>query len=373
MRILHLANDYSGSTVYKNLCLYLDKLGVEQIVYTPIRMQHQKGQNKIQFINNESRIFYKKTLNNYTRLNFYHKIRKINNDLLKTIPNISQIKVIHAHTLFSDGAVAYKLFKKFGTPYIVTIRNTDLNLFIKYMVHLRKLGIQILQNAKKIIFISTVYKKRFQNLSYMKDHIKSIENKLLVIPNGVDFFWIKNSSNRKERVNYPVQLLFIGNFGMNKNIGNLIDAVNLLNNKGGNYILNLVGGGRENKSVSKQITQNKFVKFYGAVYDKNKIRNIIRNSDIFTMPSKTETFGLVYIESLSQGIPVLYTKGEGIDEMYNNIGEVVDANSVTSISNGIKKICNNYTEYDFLPKEIVSNHDWNKIANQYHNIYQTII
>jgi glycosyltransferase involved in cell wall biosynthesis len=89
------------------------------------------------------------------------------------------------------------------------------------------------------------------------------------------------------------------------------------------------------------------------------------------MPSKSETFGLVYIEALSQGLPIIFTEGEGIDGFYEkNIGEAVDANDVKSIANGIFKISNNYLSYNFDPKEIVNNHNWNNIAQKYiKNIY----
>jgi glycosyltransferase involved in cell wall biosynthesis len=46
---------------------------------------------------------------------------------------------------------------------------------------------------------------------------------------------------------------------------------------------------------------------------KEKLLNNYRNSDIFIMPSYNETFGLVYIEAMSQGLPIIYTQNEGVD------------------------------------------------------------
>ena len=45
--ILHIANDYSGSTVYKNLIKELDNLGLSQVVYHPIKEKSRIGKNKI--------------------------------------------------------------------------------------------------------------------------------------------------------------------------------------------------------------------------------------------------------------------------------------------------------------------------------------
>lgn len=55
-------------------------------------------------------------------------------------------------------------------------------------------------------------------------------------------------------------------------------------------------------------------------------------SDIFVMVSHSETFGLVYIEALSQGLPILYTRGQGIDgTLKEKIGEAADSYDENSI------------------------------------------
>lgn len=50
---------------------------------------------------------------------------------------------------------------------------------------------------------------------------------------------------------------------------------------------------------------------------KKQLREAFSISDIFVMPSKPETFGLVYVEALSQGLPILYAKGEGFDGYFD--------------------------------------------------------
>ena len=47
LRILHITNDYSGSTVYMNLVRELDNLGILQTVYNPIREESKIDKNKI--------------------------------------------------------------------------------------------------------------------------------------------------------------------------------------------------------------------------------------------------------------------------------------------------------------------------------------
>ena len=89
------------------------------------------------------------------------------------------------------------------------------------------------------------------------------------------------------------------------------------------------------------------------------------------MPSKNETFGLVYIEALLQGLPVLYTSGEGIDGYFNNIiGEKVDRFDKYEIAKKIEKMINNYDIYDIDTKTMTIQHNWQNIAKKYIKIYK---
>lgn len=374
IKVLHLANDFSGSLVYKNLCKSLDKLSVEQVVYVAIRSKKLLNRNTVNFNVLNSNIVYSHILNVYTRINYYAKIERITDDIILKL-NINNFDVIHAHTWYSDGGVAYELNKLFGIPYIVTVRGTDYNLFFSKLFYLRGYGKKILENAKQIIFVSPVYKNKLLENKYLEKIINFIESKCLLIPNGIDDFWVLNTANIKYKINYPLKLIYIGRFLRDKNIIKLIEAVNILNQKNICCYLNLVGGGgKHHNRILNFIKGNDKVIFHGIVKDKIKLKALLMGSDIFTMPSKRETFGIVYIEALSQGIPILYSKNEGIDGLYDvNIGEAVDCEDIDDIVNGIIKIFHNYEKYEFVPSEVVNNHNWGKIALKYFLIYKNIL
>lgn len=370
--ILHLANDYTGSKVYANLIKSLDLLGVHQIIYTPIRSQKFVHKNKLSFQTENSKIIYSCILNTKDRILFKQKISKILDDTAQKI-DFNSIKLTHAHTWFSDGGVAYELYKKYNIPYIVTVRNTDLNLFYKYVFFLRTYGLEILKHAQKIIFISPVYKKRFVEKNEILERLKTVENKLEVINNGIDEFWIKNTAERKKSTNQPIELLYVGNFSPNKNVFRLLQSVDLLNRNGVKYKLKIVGdGGSQINKILKYINNKEYFTYLGKITDKEELKKVFADADIFTMPSKTETFGLVYIEALSQGIPVLFTKNEGIDGCYENIGEAVYHTQTEEISFAIEKISKQYQSYQFDPSLIVQNHNWMNIAERYLSLYNAL-
>ena len=90
------------------------------------------------------------------------------------------------------------------------------------------------------------------------------------------------------------------------------------------------------------------------------------------MVSHKETFGLVYIEALSQGLPILATCKQGIDGYFDSkIGEFVNSRSIDEIVSGIDTIFSNYNEYE-IPSDLIKyNFDWDSIANHYYSIIKT--
>lgn len=368
--VLQITNDLSGSSLYKNLFQSLDFLGVDQIVYHPLRDKSRIGKNNVLFECSESRSIYSPILNRYSDRIFYQKkVRKIFNDVEKNV-NLAEISFIHAHTWYSDGGVAYLLKKKYNIPYIVAIRSSDIVFFHKFLIWHRTFGLKILENAERIIFISESYHKLFL------DKIKPNNldpNKIEVIPNGIDQFWLENSRNKiklASREDYDLQVLYVGQFIKRKNVEKLIKAVALLNKKSIKTQLHLVGDFNKAYFDTGIISNFGFVKLWGEIKDKSELLNVFRKADVFAMPSVNETFGLVYIEALSQGLPILYTKDDGIDGFYLNVGESVNK-PVTAgeIYLKLKIMYESYDSYNLNLNSINENHNWKKIASRYNIIY----
>lgn len=373
MLILHITNDFSGSTVYKNLCSELDNIGLPQIIYSPVKEKNRIGKNQTDLNIKYSKLIYSHILNRFSDRIFYKKkIRKIVADIEKKV-DITKITIIHAHTWYSDGGVAYLLSKKYNIPYIVAIRNTDLNLFQKYMFFERGFGKKILANANNIILISASYKNRILELSSLRAIKHELLSKLIIIPNGIDSFWIKNYFEKKSKNNNDIfNLLFIGKFTRGKNILALQLAVKEINRIQKIVHLHLIGGeGGAHKEVLKLVSLNQeSMTFHGKILDLIQLKKHFENADIFAMPSKRETFGLVYVEALLQGLPILYTANEGIDGFYEEkIGEKVKVGNVEEIKDRLLQLMENYETYCIPSQKLIENHDWKKIAIKYRDLY----
>lgn len=378
IKVLHIANDYAGSTVYMNLARELDNLGIEQTIYTPVRGTATVGNNAIEFKCKKSKIIYSSLLNWHIDRIFYpYKIFKILKDIQKKV-DFSQIDFIHAHTWYSDGGVAFFLSKKYNIPFVVAVRSTDFNVFYKKLLYLRSFGRVILEKSKKIILISASSEPKLLELKSLKTSWEKLKNKVITLPNGVSPYWIKNAivdESLKLKSSGVVNLIYVGTFIKRKKLLEIQRAVIELNkNVGQNKVhLHIVGGGGTSEAkVMELIKQhpNHFT-YHGKIHDKDELADLYRAADIFVMPSLSETFGLVYVEAMLQGLPILYTANEGIDGFYpESIGEKVQTPTVQEIAEKLSVMIENLNGYSIPAEALKQNHDWAEIAKQYLSIYE---
>src|SRR5690606_27257629 len=143
----------------------LDRTGSTQYVYVPYRIL--KKEKKVRLSNPESKIMLRPIYNQLSRLAYFYKINKAYVDLSERVP-LSDVNVIHAHTWFTDGGLAYKIYKRHSIPYVITVRSTDLSAFARYFYHTHRYARNVLLNAKRIIFLSETYKNQVLQLPFIK-------------------------------------------------------------------------------------------------------------------------------------------------------------------------------------------------------------
>lgn len=358
--LLHIANDFCGSKVYRNLFKSLHNQGLGQIVYTAVRKNVALPVDLPGFLS----VKYSPILKPYMRIVFHSKRRAIYKDLLQKV-ELDKIRLVHAHTWYSDGAIALQLFKDYGIPYVVTIRNTDINLFYRYLIHLRSLGAEILANAKHIVFISSAHENR---LSDVITH--NISSPHSLIPNGVDSFWLDNITKQHFFSGDTFNLTYVGCFDPGKNVPRLIKALLELNEDSNSikFHLTLVGDrGSDTKQIMEAISSHPHeIEWKGRINDKNKLKQEYNNCDAFVMPSLAETFGLVYVEAMTQGLPVLYSKGEGIDGFFDEkYGVRCNPRSVKDIKRCLRYLRDNYNNFKIDSNRLKQQFDWDNIAVLY--------
>lgn len=373
MNILHISNDFSFTKVHSNLYRELDALGVRQTIFNPMRISQKDSIGVNEFPAQNTTFVYAPVVKHFHRFVYHLKRGCVYHSLIKQI-NPKQFNLVHATTLLTDGGLAYKLYRKYHLPYIVAVRNTDINGFLDRLPHVWGDARKILLNAERILFISECQKQKLENHRAVKKIVPKIKDRFVLLPNGIDNYFIDNVSTADHSGH---KVIYVGDFSNNKNVGRLCDAVLQLSREEGlnDITLDLVGGGKASGTiVEDKIRSNpRVITFWGRIEDKSKLCKFFNTGAVFAMPSIHETFGLVYLEALSQNLPVLYTKGQGIDGLFGpSIGIAVDPLSVDSIKNALREILlhndrYNNSEIDF------SQFRWRNIAQKYKDLYCSVL
>jgi glycosyltransferase involved in cell wall biosynthesis len=354
MKVSHLCVNY-GTPLFHELFHALNNHETEQSVFYP-RTNNQEINSKRSY-----QVDSPLVLNLLTKISFRRK-RRIMQKWYDPLFTANRPDIIHAHTLFSDGSLAYQYHKKYGTPYIVAVRASDMDVFLKYKPWLKAFGKRILDHASNVIFISPSLKRKFL-LKYGHQY----ESRSLVISNGINESFFSGDSLQHNMYHTPVKLLYVGTFLKRKNVPILIRFVET-------YPANLTvvgGGGNDERKILQMIRKSSRTNFLGRVEDPTTLNKIYRNSDIFIMLSKRETLGLVYLEALSQGLPVIYCKGTGIDGLFNEgeVGICLDSISHDTIETAIKKILSDYQTISRNCMEVSREFNWSTISNKYYHLY----
>ena len=364
MKVLHICPGYLQRQLYDKLFLALQSIKVFNEVFAlyvnnPIYISDNTYNFKV----------LDKKFNIFDRLLYYRKQYVIYDKICKEY-SLNEFNIIHAHTLFSSGFSAFLLHKKFRLPYIVTIRNTDINIFFKYMLHLRCIGRTIMNNAQNITFLSSSYRDFVVTKYFAKKDRQIILDKSVVIPNGIDEFFLENKFVVKRATNIKfIKLIYVGEIYSNKNIESTIKVCKLLFAKGYNVKYTIVGE-ILNSKYHKIISKNSFIDYHPKS-SKEEVVSFLRDSDIFILPSIHETFGLVYAEAMSQGLPVIYSKGQGFDGQFENgaVGYAVNCFDYIEIMERIIDLYNNYHSVSSRCISLVDKFSWLTIAKDYKRIY----
>ena len=377
INILHITSQYAYTKVYKELVRNIAKNNdIFQYVYIPLRLDRLINKNKLENCPNNVEYHYQVTYNRLDRILYFTRLHKSIKNLENEI-NIKKINFIHAHTLFADGGLAYQLNRKYGIPYIVAVRSTDVKGYVKKMPHCLIYLNKIIKHAYKVIFISPSLQNDLEKFLTKKTK-KLLRKKAIIKPNGIESFWFENINKPSEKDfknSNKVNLVQVSELYKNKNLLATINVIQKLNKSGIEANLTVVGTGKDEEKYKKYVVKNdlrKYITFLGYISDREQLKNIYRKNDIFILLSKKETFGLVYVEAMSQGLPIIHTKGTGIDGFFENgqVGYALNLKKIDDCVYIVKKIMENYKKISKKCVECVENFNWEQIAKFYIKIYQ---
>ena len=252
-----------------------------------------------------------------------------------------KIDIIHAQSSLWGGISAAYLSKKFNVPLVITEHSSvERGPYIResYIPYI----IDSYNVAKELIVVGNGLKKELQKLTN-RDDIK-------VIGNLIHFSDFPLKDKRMDKKFRFFSLAFLeGEKGFDTLIKSFSNAFRDAND----CELIIGGDGSQREWLESLVNEEGIsdkVKFLGALSREN-VSEWMRKSDAFVLPSRYETFGVVYIEALASGTPVIGTFNGGAEDIITeDNGYIVKIDDITSLSNAMKKMVLNKEQ--FIPEKL---------------------
>jgi glycosyltransferase involved in cell wall biosynthesis len=197
-----------------------------------------------------------------------------------------------------------------------------------------------------------------------------------VIPNGVelDKFFPAGTKEKSD----VLRLLTVGRLSVTKRIEMLIDTVDILHRTACKVRLTIVGGGQMEQQLRKIAAEKELrdvIKITGRI-DSKKMPEVYRNNDIFISASMQEGMSNAMLEAMASGLPIVTTRCEGLSELIDGNGLIVEQDNIEEIVKAVKRLANNPELYEKMSKAArkqAEKFNWANVAESYIEQYRKII
>lgn len=269
---------------------------------------------------------------------------------VKKVINEFNPDIVHIHHPFLLSSAAIMYGKKLGIPKILTIHTQ----YEQYAYYIYPIPERVTQEAIKMIISNLAYKT--DCITTPSDSMKKIienygvKNRIEVIPNAIHLISFKEDDELKRteiKKKYNLKeddkiILFVGRVASEKSIDKVIKALAIIKKRGiGKEKLLIVGNGPamdELKQLTRSLKVEEDVIFAGTV-SYEEVQHYYKMAYVFTIASTTETFGIVTIEALASGVPVVAIKAPGaIDILTDGLDGLLVDDDVEKFANALEKI-----------------------------------
>jgi teichuronic acid biosynthesis glycosyltransferase TuaC len=252
--------------------------------------------------------------------------------------------LIHAHFTYPDGVVAVRLGKHFGVPVIITEQNP----WGPWMDANRTVRRQAVWAARECTFHIAISKAVRDSITRLAGE----SEKLRIIPDAVDGSVF---STPREQRKIPNQIVFVGAIRPVKGVDVLLKSLRLLLDQGRGVKLVLVGESyfksyqkeyARLQQMAKDLGLGESVRFAGKQALPELVRTM-QESVALVLPSRAESFGMVLVEALACGTPVVATRCGGPEDIVaDGMGVLVPPEDPAALARGIAEVLDRQASYE---------------------------
>jgi glycosyltransferase involved in cell wall biosynthesis len=288
------------------------------------------------------------------------------------------------------GAMFADFFVKNNIPSVLRCSGDDIQISEEFDYGVRKgsfINSQVENNYHKFRMLVAITKTVVGE--YKKIDVPA--NKIELIPNGVDYKRIYKSSilfDVRKRHNIPESaqiILSVGRHHPKKNYSIIPEIIQYLLDKNSEAYWIVIGKGVKSiigDSIAGKI-KKKIILIEELSYEQNEnvevpsdeLINYYKQSDLFAMTSRIETFGIVLIEAMAAGLPIICFDAPGVvDVMDSKYGYICKGGDIATFKLKLLELLN--SDNGLLSRESIrnsENYSWEKISDMYLSLYSKII
>ena len=280
------------------------------------------------------------------------------------VREVGKPDVLHVHGALWAGISAMDLRRRHKIPFVVTEHSTAFarGVLSRYEMHAAR---TVLSQASASLAVSKV----FAQLLREKLGIEDIE----VVPNMVDteFFSCKEYTMKAGN---PFIFLTVAFLTPKKGIDVLLKAFAAKFRGNPEVRLEIGGDGKQRaelERLSHELGISNQVTFLGQL-SRTEVRDAMCRSNVFVLPSRIETFGVVLIEAMSTGIPVIATRSGGPEDIVNkDSGLLVEPNEVESLSRAMGSIMHRKYDRQRIRQYVIKTYSTKVIAGRLLSVYRS--
>ena len=173
-------------------------------------------------------------------------------------------------------------------------------------------------------------------------------------------------------------ILAVGRLSWHKGFDNLIRSLPMVLSRFPDVKLIIVGDGYMKKDLENLVytlgLENK-VKLLGFLKDEDLFK-IYKISDLLVIPSNYEPFGIVALEGMAAGLPIIATSVDGLKEVINDVGLLVPSNHPSNLAQAIINVLSDESLFKELKKksiERVKRFSWESLCRELLDVYKEAI
>ena len=293
---------------------------------------------------------------------------------LVNVVKYERLDLLHVHYAIPHASAAYmaqQILKSQGIniPFITTLHGTDITLVGKDKSFEPVINFAINQ-SDAVTAVSESLKE--DTLKYF-----NVKNEIQVIPNFIRLENYARAPKKEIREAYAPNgekiITHISNFRPVKRVPDIVKAFKSIIEEV-DAVLLLIGDGPEKNNVERMCRDLgvcKKIHFLGSI---KYPQDVLKVSDLFMLPSETESFGLAALEAMASSVPVVASNSGGIPEVVEsgNGGLLHEVGNIEEMASKAIEILSDQENYKTKALEKAKGFDINQILPQYLNLYNSL-